>query len=389
MPRHRRHELAHATAWITPAAQQHGAALPDAVAARLGVGRRSALALLRRLEAAQWLRRSGPQRRPVWQPGAMRQVVHSYVLAGLQEDRVWAQDFAPGFVLPAAVQRMARHALTELVNNAVEHSGGRRVTVSMRQTPQQLQLLVSDDGCGLFERIAQAHGIDDARLAMFELAKGGLTSRAAQHSGQGLFFSARVGDIFDIHANGAAFQYRAGEAGPMTAGAGAAGLTGTAGAGPDAAAGRWHDTRPASAAGTSVYLAIALDTPRTLQQVLQQHALPTAPGLPRLGFDLTQVPLGLLGSGGALASRAEARRAAARLGAFRAAELDFRGIADIGHGFADELFRVFAQQHPQLQLRPQGMAPAVAAMVSAAAGVNLGVTVGATIAASAGAGADA
>jgi len=373
MPRYRRHELAHATAWITPAAQQHGAALPDAVAARLGVGRRSALALLRRLEAAQWLRRSGPQRRPVWQPGAMRQVVHSYALAGLQEDRVWAQDFAPGFVLPAAVQRMARHALTELVNNAVEHSGGRRVTVSMRQTPLQLQLLVSDDGCGLFERIAQAHGIDDARLAMFELAKGGLTSRAAQHCGQGLFFSARVGDIFDIHANGAAFQFRAGETGPMVDAAGAAGQTGAA---PDAAAGRWHDTRPATAAGTSVYLAIALDTPRTLQQVLQQHALPTTQGLPRLGFDLTQVPLGLLGSGGALASRAEARRVAARLGGFRAADLDFRGIADIGHGFADELFRVFAQQHPQLQLRPHGMSPAVAAMVSATAGVTVGAGAG-------------
>jgi signal transduction histidine kinase len=46
---------------------------------------------------------------------------------------------------------MAQHAFTELLNNAIDHSGGTQVTVSMRQTPLHLQLLVSDDGCGLFD----------------------------------------------------------------------------------------------------------------------------------------------------------------------------------------------------------------------------------------------
>ena len=48
------------------------------------------------------------------------------------------------------------------------------------------------------------------------------------------------------------------------------------------------------------------------------------------------------------------------------AELDFSGIADIGHGFADELFRVFGSAHPGLELKPVHMAPRVAAMVAAA-----------------------
>jgi hypothetical protein len=66
----------------------------------------------------------------------------------------------------------------------------------------------------------------------------------------------------------------------------------------------------------------------------------------------------------ALASRADAKRVAARLPEFRRAEIDFEGIREIGHGFADELFRVFRREHPALDLVPVGMNPRVAAMVA-------------------------
>ena len=100
------------------------------------------------------VQKTGPARRPRYGPGALRQVVQRYAIAGLQEDEPWRRDFAPFFTLKPAVQRMAQHAFTELLNNAIDHSGGQQTTVSMRQTPLQLQLLVSDDGCGLFERKA-------------------------------------------------------------------------------------------------------------------------------------------------------------------------------------------------------------------------------------------
>ena len=66
-----------------------------------------------------------------------------------------------------------------------------------------------------------------------------------------------------------------------------------------------------------------------------------------------------------LESRAQARRVASRLQRFQRAEVDFAGIADVGHGFADELFRVFSRAHPGVDLVPVGMAPRVAAMVAA------------------------
>ncbi|MCW5632251.1 MAG: DUF4325 domain-containing protein [Rubrivivax sp.] len=335
-------ELAPVTQWITAAVLAHPHDLVPHLEQRLGASRRSVRTLLERLQAAQWLQRSGSPRRPQWHPGQLRQVVHSYPLAGLMEDLPWRRDFAPCFELPHAVRRMAQHAFTELVNNAIDHSGGTQVTVSMRQTPQQLQLLVSDDGCGLFRRIDEHFAIGDPALAMLELAKGRLTTQPERHCGHGLVSACRVADVFDVRANDARFQRRA-----------------------------WGDAAwqglPAAPAlagrpGTSVYLAIALDTRRTLQDVIGELA---SDGL-GAAFDRTRVPLTLLAQGGdPLASRAEARRVAARLAAFRRAEVDFAGIDEIGHAFAHELFTVFRRAHPEVELVPVGAAPRVAAMIGA------------------------
>jgi anti-sigma regulatory factor (Ser/Thr protein kinase) len=328
------------TQWITRAAVDHGSDLPAYLVQRLQISKRQATLALGKLVALQWLQSHGTPRKPRHAPGALRQVVQRYTLEGLQEDLPWRRDFAPCFDLPLAVLQMAQHAFTELVNNAVDHSGGHQVTVSVRQTPLQLQLLVSDDGCGLFHRIEQSFAIDDPALAMLELSKGKLTSAPDQHSGHGLFFTSRLADVFDIHANGSAWQrrdwerraWRQGKAGAVSA-----------------------------RAGTSIYLAISLDTARTLDSLLQAHS---ASGT-RYDFGRTEVSLQLMAPVGAmLASRADAKRAVQRLDQFQHAELDFTGINSIGHGFADQLFRVFQREHPQLELHPVGMAPQVAAMVA-------------------------
>jgi anti-sigma regulatory factor (Ser/Thr protein kinase) len=333
-------DLAPITQWITEAAERQGDELPGYLMERLEVSRRRAGALLKRLVAAQWLVDIGKPRRPQYRPGPLRQVVKRYEIGGLSEDLPWRIDFDPYFSLPKNVRRMAQHAFTELLNNAIDHSGGSAATVSMRQTPLQLQLLVSDDGCGLFRRIAESFDIADPSLAMLELDKGKLTSAPDQHSGHGLYFTSRLADVFDIHANSSAWQRRAWER--------SAWRQGKAGA---------VSTRP----GTSVYMAISLDTPRTLDKLLQAHSASGS----SYDFGRTAVALQLMAPVGAmLASRADAKRAVFRLQQFRHADLDFTGISSIGHGFADELFRVFTREHPLLELHPVGMAPQVAAMVA-------------------------
>jgi anti-sigma regulatory factor (Ser/Thr protein kinase) len=278
----------------------------------------------------------GSPRRPRHAPGLLRQVVQRYTLAGLEEDLPWSRDFAPCFRLPAEVQRMVQHVFCELLNNAIDHSEGTSVTVSMRQTAAHVQLLVSDDGRGLFDKIHEAFALEDPMLAMLELSKGKLTSAPQRHTGRGLFFTSRLADVFDLHANERAFQRRAWD---------------TEG---------WQPGIALKHRGTSVYAAIALDTTRTLDQVLQAYSADAS----GVAFDRTVVPLRLITSALAgLESRAQARRVASRLHEFRRAEVDFAGVTRIGHGFADELFRVFSAQQPGFELVPVNMAPAVASLV--------------------------
>ena len=328
--------LSEVTPWITEATLRHPDSLRRALSDRLGVGSAVARALLRDLVAAQWLTAVVAPRRVRFTPGLLRQVVRRYPIAGLQEDRPWSQDFLPCLALPDTVARMAQHAFTELLNNAIEHSGGSSVTVSMRQTPLQLQLLVSDDGRGIFDAIGETYQIDDPAQAMLELAKGKLSTCPARHSGRGLFFTARLADVIDLHANDVAFQQRHWQRE------------------------QWQPVRPACRRGSSVYVAICMDTTRTLDGVLRRYSLDGE----GYCFDRTVVPLRLIsGPQVALASRAQARRVASRLQCFRRVELDFDGLADIGHGFADELLRVFRHQHPEVDLVPVNMAPAVARLV--------------------------
>jgi anti-sigma regulatory factor (Ser/Thr protein kinase) len=324
------------TLWITPAALDHPADLADHVAARMKVTRRTANKALTRLVELQWLVREGSRSKPRYRPGLLRQVARTYPLAGLEEDLPWVRDFAPYFNLPREVQRMTQHAFCELLNNAIDHSEGTAVTVSLRQTPSHVQLLVSDDGRGVFDKINEAFSLEDPTLAMLELSKGKLTSQPQRHTGRGLFFTSKLADVFDLHANQHAFQRR------------------------DWDAGGWQQGKALKHQGTSVFAAIALDTTRTLDGVLRAFSA-TGAGM---AFERTVVPLRLLVNPvNGLDSRAQARRVSARLQQFRQAEVDFHGISSVGHGFVDELFRVFASQQPSLQLTPVNMSPDVATMV--------------------------
>jgi len=324
------------TQWITAAARQHPDDLPEHVAERTGLSRASALKALKRLVETQWLVREGTARKPRHQPGLLRQAVHRYPLSGLEEDVPWGRDFAPNFSLPPQVARIAQHIFTELLNNAIDHSEGTSVTASMRQTPAHVQILVSDDGRGVFQKILEAFDIADPAVAMLELSKGKLTSQPRRHTGRGLFFASKLADVFDLHANDTAYQQRQWDS--------AGSLRG----------------RPACKQGTSVFVSISLDTTRTLDEVLRAYSLDGA----GYGFERTVLPLRLLTTPVTwLESRAQARRAAARLQQFKRAEVDFGGIEDIGHAFADELFRVFKGEHPEVDLVPLNMGPRVAAVV--------------------------
>ncbi|HEV8689515.1 MAG TPA: DUF4325 domain-containing protein [Ideonella sp.] len=332
-------ELAQVTTWITRVAEEHPADLAKAVAGRAGCGIGKARGLVKQLVELGWLQRQGEGRKARYSPGRLRQIVQRYPLAGLNEDLPWSRDFAPHFELPKNVRQMMQHAFTELLNNAIDHSEGQFVTVSMRQTPAHLQLLVSDDGRGLFDKIREGFDIEDPAMAMLELSKGKLTSQPERHTGRGLYFTSRLADVFDLHANAVAFQHR--EWDPRS----------------------WKQGRAMRQSGSAIYLAITLDTARTLDEVMRSASLDAQ----NYSIERTTLPLRLIANEDVgLESRAQARRVAARLTEFKQAELDFTGIEHIGQGFADELFRVFGRNQSAVRLVVKNASPRVTAMIDLA-----------------------
>jgi len=67
-----------------------------------------------------------------------------------------------------------------------------------------------------------------------------------------------------------------------------------------------------------------------------------------------------------LVSRSQAKRVLARVELFRSVVFDFSGVSSIGQAFADEIFRVFAHEHPEIQMRFIHAAAAIRQMISRA-----------------------
>jgi anti-sigma regulatory factor (Ser/Thr protein kinase) len=270
----------------------------------------------------------------------LRRVRRRFTLAGLEEDRAWqrvAADIARVRPLREQEARSLRYAATEVINNAVEHSRGRVVRVTVAFEPAGITVVtVQDDGVGVFQRLCADFGFRSPHDAIVQLEKGKLTSDPARHSGEGLFFSSKAVARFRLESPGAAWIVD--------------NLV------QDSAVGT-SDVRR----GTRVVLTVAgIRTPR-LEDVFRAHTDEDS-----LRFTRTRatIKLGALGTG--LVSRSEARRVVERLGEFTHATLDFSGVDVVGQGFCDEVFRVFARAHPEVTLEPVGMNDAVSFMVARA-----------------------
>ncbi len=322
---------------VTSAAVAHPQRLCASLAEQHGVSRSTMGKWLRVLLDEGWLVREGTPSRPVYRPGVWRDVSRSYALQGLDEQTPWERDFAPCFSLSPHLTRLAHYAFTELLNNAVDHSAGTRVSISMRQNRTHLHMLMRDDGCGVLERIRTAFHIDNPQLALLELSKGKLTTQPDFHTGRGLFFTSRLFEVFDLYANGLTYQRN------------------------DWRRGGWLKSSPAQGPGTAIFMSIALNASRTLEDVFAAHAK----GGDDLSFARTEVAMRLAQADGErLESRGQAKRIAARLESFDTVDLDFEGVDVIGQAFADELFRVFVRRSPQVKLQPRNMSASVAAMIA-------------------------
>ncbi len=302
-----------------------------------GLSRQVANAYLQGLLRDELVEAEGTTRARVYRLRAM-QVARRYERDGLQEDLVWRELISPVVVrLAQNVRDIWHYAATEMINNAIDHSGSPLVEVSVSMNALWTEVLVADEGEGIFVKIQRALDLHDPREAILELAKGKLTTAPEQHSGEGIFFTSRALDLFEIESHHLRFSHA-----PRA---------------DDAIAEQAADTP-----GTRVRMRLANDSPRIMREVFDAFT-----DSEEYSFDKTVVPLHLAQyEGEKLVSRSQAKRVSHRFERFKRVELDFAGISEIGQAFADELFRVFANAHPHIRITPTNTEPAVAQMIQRA-----------------------
>lgn len=83
-----------------------------------------------------------------------------------------------------------------------------------------------------------------------------------------------------------------------------------------------------------------------------------------LAFDVTRPSVKLIAYGTRLVSRSEAKLLLEGLDRFFEVDMDFAGIDAVGQGFVDEVFRVWASDHPATRVTPINMSPVVDFMVT-------------------------
>lgn len=186
---------------------QHPADLVRVVADEIGISRAAVAARARVLIEDGYLEKSGTTR-PTYRLGRNRRGSFEHALEGLAEDRVWSRDVAPLLAgLSRNVIDICHRGLTEMVNNAIDHSEGRFLRVFVDRIGEHVVLMVADDGVGIFRKITRALELADERLALLELSKGKLTTDPAKHSGEGIFFTSRMFDVFSIESGGLMFDH--------------------------------------------------------------------------------------------------------------------------------------------------------------------------------------
>jgi anti-sigma regulatory factor (Ser/Thr protein kinase) len=318
---------------------QHPGDIGKFASTRFGITRQGVNKHLQRLVSEGSLRQEGNTRSRQYTLAPLAEWIQAYpITAELEEHIVWSEHIKSALgTLPENVMNIWNHGFTEMFNNAIDHSAGSRVTASIRKTAASTEMIVMDDGIGIFRKIQREKNLFDERHALLELSKGKLTTDPKRHSGEGIFFTSRMFDKFQILSGGTYFSHEIGDASD------------------------WLSQRVnPDDAGTAVFMTLQNHTSRTTRKIFDQFTSGD-----EVGFSKTVVPVRLAQYGhDLLVSRSQAKRLLARVELFKSVLFNFEGVESIGQAFADEVFRVFANEHPDMDLHAIRANSAVKRMIA-------------------------
>jgi DNA-binding Lrp family transcriptional regulator len=260
------------------------------------------------------------------------------VSPAVEENKIWNESIAPLLKdLNGNVREICHYGFTEMFNNVIDHSASQSADIWVTVDALVVRISIQDHGIGIWKKLQEAFQLDDPRHALLELTKGKLTTDPQRHTGEGIFFTSRMFDKFILASDKLTFcRFREGD--------------------------EWlfdvKEDNPGP--GTRVSLVLHVDSEKTPREIFDKFTA----DLDNFGFTRTHLSVQLAKyEGDHLVSRSQAKRILHRLEKFKEVYLDFRDVTDIGQAFADEIFRVFKNDHPNILLIPVNLRPEVARMI--------------------------
>ncbi len=266
-----------------------------------------------------------------------------YVNKSLEEHRVFLEieDKLPQLKeLSENVRSIFTFAFSEMFNNAIEHSGSKIISVQVTLLDTSLSFIVDDAGVGVFRNILKKKNLKSEIEAIQDLLKGKTTTMPKSHSGEGIFFTSKAGDTFALDSFGQMLSID-NLAGDISARA-----------------------TSVIKRGTRVMFKISAVSDRHLNDVFKKYA--NLNNESDYGFDKTEIRVKLFTSGGVHISRSQARRILEGLDKFKVIMFDYDAVPLVGQAFADEIYRVFQERHPDIRLENENMSEGVRFMVGRA-----------------------
>lgn len=261
------------------------------------------------------------------------------------EDIIYFEDIYPLLIdTSEEAQRIWSYAFMEMMNNAIEHSNCEKIHCFVAKDFLYTDITITDDGIGIFKNIqnfflAQMDRSVTYHEALAELYKGKFTTTSENHSGEGIFFTSKTMDEFAIWSDDTVYVQGVADRTRFVQSHLIAYYT------------------KLNHIGTAVMMKLDNCTERKIGEVFDMFAPIDE------GFVKTRIPIKEVCTGGQPMARSQARKILWRLEQFAQVEFDFEGIDFMGQGFADEVFRVFRNQHPEVEIIPINACPRVLGMV--------------------------
>ena len=293
----------------------------DSLEKELGFSRQYIVRLLNRLIANGDIHRRGKTRSAKYFPGEASEGIDRVELIkerqGLSE-YVVLEEISKRMQLNSRLNKncitIFEYAFTEMLNNAIDHSYSKKVWVTVEVGHSDIGFTIKDLGIGAIESIKQGFDISDDFLALEHLFKGKQTTAREAHSGQGIFFTSKVVDLFKLAASGMEFTIDNTRVDEFL-----------------------RDIKQRK--GTTVTCRIKINTRRRIKDIFDQYTGDD------YEFNKNVVKINLSGHE-RLMSRSEAKRLLLGLDDYSVLDFNFKNVVEVGQGFCDEIFRVYASRHP-------------------------------------------